>query len=45
MHVLTLCDWFSSLNLPLLLASPTIQLSLERKRWSRKRNQNAVFTD
>ena len=36
---------FSSLNLPLLLATPTIKFSLERKRRSRKRNQNAVFTD
>ena len=45
MHVLTLCDWFSSLNLPLLLATPTIKFSLERKRRSPKRNQNAVFTD
>ena len=35
MHVLTLCDWFSSLNIPLLLATPTTQLSLESKRWSR----------
>ena len=36
---------FSSLNLPLLLATPTIKFSLERKRRSPKRNQNAVFTD
>ena len=35
------------LVLPLLLATPTTQFSLDRKRRSRKRNQedqNAVFT-
>ena len=39
MHVPTL-----GLVLPLLLATPTTQFSLDRKRWNRKRNQNAVFT-
>ena len=32
------------LVLPLLLAIPTIQFSRDRKRQSRKRNQNAVST-
>ena len=30
--------------LPLLLATPTTYFSLDRKRWSRKWDQNAVFT-
>ena len=32
------------LVLSLLLATPTTWFSLDRKRWSRGRNQNAVFT-
>ena len=32
------------LALPLLLATPTTQFSLDHKWWSRKRNQNAFYT-